>query len=174
MITDSALVVNVRKLWIVGFLLKIIMNGSFLSAVIAAYPLLLPGAARAFTKFKWFTFSLTLTFVFCQSVHLNVRRHPDMLPGAKVKEFEIHYKLKLWASFSQSRRNLTIELNANGQNFTIYRLEKLCWAEEMLWITKKQKTKRDIVSLYFASPLKTFRFALVSYCSSSGTQEVIT
>ncbi len=77
------------------------MNGSFLSAVIAAYPLLLPGAPRAFTKFKWFTFSLTVTFVFCQSVRLNVRRHQDMLPGAKVKEFQTHYKLKLWVSFSQ-------------------------------------------------------------------------
>lgn len=39
---------------------------------------------------------------------------------------------------------------------------------------KKTKKKHDIVSLYFVSLMKTFRFALVSYCSSSGTQEVMT
>lgn len=39
---------------------------------------------------------------------------------------------------------------------------------------KQKKKKHDIVSLYFVSLMKTFRFALVSYCSSSGTQEVMT
>lgn len=68
-------------------------------------PLLLPGAPRAFTNFQWFTFSLTLAFVFCQPVHLNAQRHQDMLPGAKVKEFEIRYKLKLWASVSQGAQH---------------------------------------------------------------------
>lgn len=36
------------------------------------------------------------------------------------------------------------------------------------------KKKHDIVSLYFFSLVKTFRFALVSYWSSSGTQEMMT
>ena len=90
----------VRKQRIVGFCWEPSWMAAFSLLLLQRIPLLLPGAPRAFTKFKWFTFSLTLTFVFCQSLRLNVQRHQDMLPGAKVKEFETHYKLKLWASFS--------------------------------------------------------------------------
>lgn len=108
---------NIRKLQFVWFCWKLSWMAAF-SLLSEHIPLLLPGAPRAFISFNWFTFSSTLTFVFCQSVPLNVQLHQDMLPGAKVKDFETHYKLKLWASRRQEKEHVHV---------------KTCWSASAFW-----------------------------------------
>ena len=110
-IKENYRIVNHRSLW---SFVKMIMNDSFLCAGTAAFPHLFPELSPRLNDLH---FHPRCQLVFCQSVCLNIQQHHDMLPGAKVRELEAHYKPTLWASFSQRvwRKNMLMwkYVNAN-------------------------------------------------------------